>query len=159
MKTAAPNSTSPANGLTKSERAERLKGWIIAVVLAVVWWQIYGNLSSAAHWLTYSAIGLGKGSHMGDAVEFFVFEAPKVLMLLLLVVFAVGIIRTYFTPEHTRAILAGKRESVGNVLAALLGIVTFKRSCLIDSHYYGFLEIIAKNHYPKQSLPRDGLSE
>jgi uncharacterized membrane protein YraQ (UPF0718 family) len=59
---------------------------------------------------------LDRGTHLGSAVEFFIFEAPKVLMLLTLVVFCVGIIRSFFTPQRTRAILAGKRESAGNVL-------------------------------------------
>lgn len=80
-----------------------------------------------------------KGSHLGSAVEFFVFETPKVLMLLTLVVFVVGIIRTFFTPERTRRILAGKHEVVGNVLAALLGIVTPFCSCSAVPLFIGFV--------------------
>ncbi|HEX2973003.1 MAG TPA: permease, partial [Tepidisphaeraceae bacterium] len=73
------------------------------------------------------------------AVEFFVFEVPKVLMLLLVVVFAVGILRSFFTPERTRRILAGKRESVGNVLAAGLGVVTPFCSCSAVPLFIGFV--------------------
>jgi uncharacterized membrane protein YraQ (UPF0718 family) len=68
-----------------------------------------------------------------------VFETPKVLMLLVLVVFGVGIVRSYFTPQHTRAILAGKRESVGNVLASLLGVVTPFCSCSAVPLFIGFV--------------------
>jgi uncharacterized membrane protein YraQ (UPF0718 family) len=76
---------------------------------------------------------------LASAVEFFIYEVPKVLMLLVLVVFGVGIIRSYFTPERTRAILAGKRESVGNVLAALLGVVTPFCSCSAVPLFIGFV--------------------
>jgi hypothetical protein len=74
-------------------------------------------------------------------VQFFVYDTPKVLMLLTLVVFVVGIIRTFFTPERTRKILAGKRESVGNVLAALLGIVTPFCSCSAVPLFMGFVTV------------------
>jgi uncharacterized membrane protein YraQ (UPF0718 family) len=73
------------------------------------------------------------------AVQFFVFEGPKVLMLLALVVFGVGIVRSFFTPQRTRAILAGKRESVGNVLAGLLGVVTPFCSCSAVPLFIGFV--------------------
>ena len=65
--------------------------------------------------------GCGRAAIWPSAVQFFVFEAPKVLMLLTVVVFGVGIVRSFFTPERTRRILAGKREVAGNVLAGLLG--------------------------------------
>jgi uncharacterized membrane protein YraQ (UPF0718 family) len=73
-------------------------------------------------------------------VAFFLFETPKVLMLLVLVVFGVGVVRTFFTPERTRQMLAGKRESVGNVLAATLGVVTPFCSCSAVPLFLGFVE-------------------
>jgi hypothetical protein len=116
------------------------KGHILGGVAAVgAWWLIYGRLAALAHWLTYSVAGLAVGTHLASAVEFFIYEAPKVLMLLTLVVFGVGIIRTFFTPERTRRILSGKRESVGNVLAALLGIVTPFCSCSAVPLFIGFV--------------------
>jgi uncharacterized membrane protein YraQ (UPF0718 family) len=72
-------------------------------------------------------------------VEFFVFDAPKVMMLLTVVVFGVGIVRSFFTPERTRRILAGKRESLGNVLAALLGVVTPFCTCSAVPLFIGFV--------------------
>jgi uncharacterized membrane protein YraQ (UPF0718 family) len=79
------------------------------------------------------------GSRLASGVEFFLFEAPKVLMLLTVVVFGVGIVRSFFTPERTRRILAGKRESAGNVLAALLGVVTPFCSCSAVPLFIGFV--------------------
>ena len=104
-----------------------------------MWWLLYRNLDALAKWFTYRLIGLDVGSHLASAVEFFVFEVPKVLMLLTLVVFGVGIVRSFFTPERTRRILAGKAEAVGNVLAALLGIVTPFCSCSAVPLFIGFV--------------------
>jgi hypothetical protein len=99
----------------------------------------YVNLAGVARWATYSLAGLTPGTHPASAVEFFVFEAPKVLMLLVFVVFGVGIIRSFFTPERTRRVLAGRRESMGNVLAALLGTVTPFCSCSAVPLFIGFV--------------------
>jgi uncharacterized protein len=111
-----------------------------AVVFGLaVWWLLYRHLAEVAGWLTYAALDLDHGSHLGASIEFFVFEAPKVLMLLILVVFGVGIVRTFFTPERTRRLLAGRRESVGNVLAALLGTVTPFCSCSAVPLFIGFV--------------------
>jgi hypothetical protein len=82
---------------------------------------------------------MAAASHLAHAVEFFVYETPKVLMLLTLVVFGVGIVRSFFTPERTRRILAGKRETVGNVLASLLGVVTPFCSCSAVPLFIGFV--------------------
>ncbi len=104
-----------------------------------VWFGVYASLAAVARWVTYSALGLSHGSRIASAVEFFLFEVPKVLMLLVLVVFGVGIVRTFFTPERTRSLLAGRRESVGNVFAALLGVVTPFCSCSAVPLFIGFV--------------------
>ncbi len=106
---------------------------------AFLWWLIYSHLAAVSKFLTYTVIGLSPATHLGLAVEFFVFEVPKVLMLLVVVVFGVGIIRSFITPERTRQILAGKKEFVGNVLAALLGIITPFCTCSAIPLFIGFL--------------------
>jgi uncharacterized membrane protein YraQ (UPF0718 family) len=100
---------------------------------------VYTRLLTAAKWLTYDLFRLPQGSRLSSAVEFFIFETPKDLMLLTLVVFGVGIIRSFFSPERTRKILAGKRESLGNVLAAALGVVTPFCSCSAVPLFIGFV--------------------
>ena len=115
---------------------------MISAPLLAAWWVIYLNLAAVADVATRSLLGLLKlpmSGHLGSAVGFFIYEVPKVLMLLALVVFGVGIVRSFFTPERTRAILAGKRESVGNVLAALLGVVTPFCSCSAVPLFLGFV--------------------
>jgi len=105
----------------------------------VGWWLVYSQLLNLATWITFQALPLSAETHLGSAVLFFVYEVPKVLMLLLLVVFGVGIIRSFFTPERTRQLLAGKSEAAGNVLAALLGVVTPFCSCSAVPLFIGFV--------------------
>ena len=112
---------------------------LAALAAGAVWFVAYRNLAGLARWVTYSLAGLEPGSHLSSAVEFFVYEAPKVLMLLVAVVFGVGILRSFFTPERTRRVLAGRRESAGNVLAALLGTVTPFCSCSAVPLFIGFV--------------------
>jgi uncharacterized membrane protein YraQ (UPF0718 family) len=131
------NPPCPTAGVAGKPGWRRYLPWGFAGL--VLWWWVYRSLAPFAAWFAYSLCGLTKGSHLGATVEFFVFESPKVLMLLALVVFGVGIIRSFFTPERTRRILSGKRESVGNVLAALLGIVTPFCSCSAVPLFIGFV--------------------
>ncbi|MFP5213631.1 MAG: permease [Acidobacteriota bacterium] len=112
---------------------------LMGVPLLGAWGLVYFYLPSLAKFLTYGLLGLSPETHLGEAVEFFVYDTPKVFMLLVLVVFGVGIIRSFFTAERTRTILAGKRESVGNVFAALLGIVTPFCSCSAVPLFIGFV--------------------
>jgi len=111
----------------------------IIVLGAAAWWLVYLNLGIFAKWLTYRLLGLSEGNHLASAVEFFVFEAPKVLLLLTVVVFGVGVVRSFFTPERTRRILAGKREMLGNGLAGMLGVVTPFCSCSAVPLFIGFV--------------------
>jgi hypothetical protein len=105
----------------------------------VIWFVVYKQLLPFSRYFAFEILGLSSASHLGQAIQFFVYDTPKVLMLLTLVVFGVGIIRTFFTPERTRKILAGKSESVGNVFAALLGIVTPFCSCSAVPLFIGFV--------------------
>ena len=130
----------PSNTTGKFDPASTTgRQMVIGAFALTLWWGLYTHLAPAAHWLTYQAIGLTAGSHLASAVEFFVFEIPKVLLLLALIVFAVGVIRSFFTPERTRAVLAGKREATGNVLASLLGVVTPFCSCSAVPLFIGFV--------------------
>lgn len=76
------------------------------------------------NYLVFDLAGLSPESKLGSAVNFFIYDTVKILFLLTLIIFTVAIIRSYFPPEKTRKILSHKRESVGNVVAASLGIVT-----------------------------------
>lgn len=107
----------------------------------VAWTGLYLAIEPASRLVAHRLLGPSEGTRLGAAAAFFLFEAPKVLLLLALVVFAVGVVRSFFTPERTRAILTGKRESAGNVLAALLGVVTPFCSCSAVPLFLGFVEV------------------
>lgn len=109
------------------------------VILLSLWWLLYANLDPAARWITTTLFGLSLETHLGSAVHFFFYDTPKVLLLLVLVVFGIGVVRSFFTPARTRRILAGQREYVGNGLAALLGIVTPFCSCSAVPLFIGFV--------------------
>lgn len=97
-------------------------------------------LQLLADWLTYTVLGLAPGSRLGSSVDFFLFDVPKVLILLAVVIFFVAIIRSYFSPEKTRAFLSHTRLFGGNIAAALLGIVTPFCSCSAVPLFIGFVE-------------------
>jgi uncharacterized protein len=113
---------------------------LIPVLLIPLWLLLYLSLEKITDIIIFSLIGLTPKASLTDTLWFFVFEVPKVLLLLTLIVFVVGIIRTYFSPERTRKILGGKKLFAGNVLASLLGIVTPFCSCSAIPLFLGFVE-------------------
>ena len=113
--------------------------FLAGVTAVVVWLGLFLSLPRVASWSVNTVLQLPQDSPVHAAAEFFLFEAPKVLLLLVAVVFGVGVVRSFFTPERTRRTLAGSRESVGNVLAALLGVVTPFCSCSAVPLFIGFV--------------------
>ncbi len=97
-------------------------------------------LQLLSDWLTYTVLGLSPTSQLGIAVNFFLYDVPKVLILLAVVIFFVAIIRSFFPPERTRKMLSHSRLYGGNVAAALLGIVTPFCSCSAVPLFIGFVE-------------------
>ena len=97
-------------------------------------------LKSFADYIVFTIIGLVPGTHLGEALNFFIYDTLKIFLLLTVIIFVVAIIRTSFPPEKTKRILSRKKEYVGNVLAALLGIVTPFCSCSAVPLFIGFVE-------------------
>lgn len=112
----------------------------LPIALLPIWYLMYQNLAPITDWLIDQFLGMTKGEKLTEALRFFIFEFPKVLLLLTLIIFFVGIIRTYFTPERTRKALEGKKTFTGNVMAATLGIVTPFCSCSAIPLFLGFVE-------------------
>jgi len=106
----------------------------------VMWFALYHYLHPLTDLLIVNLLKMQLGTHLTETLRFFIFEVPKVLMLLILIIFFVGIIRTYFTPEKTRKALEGKSLFTGNVMAAMLGIVTPFCSCSAIPLFLGFIE-------------------
>jgi uncharacterized membrane protein YraQ (UPF0718 family) len=106
----------------------------------ILWGLLYFNLTPITDFIVYDLIGLGKGTHLTSSIHFFIYEVPKVLLLLTIVVFVVGIIRSWFSPERTRKLLGGKKQFLGNIMASLLGVVTPFCSCSAIPLFLGFIE-------------------
>ena len=108
-------------------------------VAVVLWWLLYQSLMPASE-VAVAALPVVRNSHLGGALQFFFYDTPKVLLLLTGIVFVMGMINSYFTPERTRALLAGRSEGFANVLAAMLGIVTPFCSCSAVPLFIGFVQ-------------------
>ena len=113
--------------------------WLVGIAVAsIVWVAAYSYLMEFAN-AVIALFQLSRDTQFGEAVHFFFYDTPKVLLLLTGIVFVMGIVQTFFAPERTRALLSGKRVGVGNVLAASLGIVTPFCSCSAVPLFIGFL--------------------
>lgn len=111
---------------------------LLLAILLGLWWLAYRSLSPLSE-LAVRSLGMDRASHLGASIEFLVLEVPKVLLLLALIVYGVGVLRSFFSPEKTRQILSRFPEGAGNVLAALLGIATPFCSCSAVPLFVGFL--------------------
>jgi uncharacterized protein len=101
---------------------------------------IYIFLEQGIDYLVYEIFKMDKSAHLTEAIRFFLYDTPKVLILLTVIVFVVGIIRSYFSPEKTRKALEGKPLFLGNVMAASLGIFTPFCTCSAIPLFIGFVE-------------------
>lgn len=93
-----------------------------------------------SRYVVYALLNVARGSRLGDALEFFIYDTLKIFLLLSVIIFAIAIIRSYFPPERTKRLLSHKKEFIGNILAALLGIVTPFCSCSAVPLFIGFVE-------------------
>lgn len=113
--------------------------WLAGCAAGLAAWALaYSQLVPVSDWLV-SLLPLDRHSRLGEAIAFFLYDVPKVLLLLLLVVFAMGVVRSFFSPQRTRALLAGRRVGAGNGLAAGLGVLTPFCSCSAVPLFIGFV--------------------
>jgi uncharacterized membrane protein YraQ (UPF0718 family) len=113
---------------------------LYAFLAIIIWLIAYNLIQPLANWISYTVLGFAHDSRFGESLAFFLYDVPKILLLLSGMVFAISVLRTFFSPERTRALLGGKREGVGNVFAAMLGIVTPFCSCSAVPLFIGFVE-------------------
>ncbi len=113
--------------------------WPLYILLLIIWVVLYSSLVGFADFMV-SMLPVEPTSHFGEALAFFFYDAPKVLLLLSAVVFMMGVINTWFTPERTRALLSGRSLGLANILAASLGVVTPFCSCSAVPLFIGFVQ-------------------
>ena len=125
--------------------AERLRArtptrrWMGIATAVVVWFALYEVNLPLWDWLVYDVVGLDPASRLGSGVHFFVYDSVKIALLLVGIIFVVTVLRSFMSVERTRALLGGRREGVGNVLAAGLGVITPFCSCSAVPAFIGFV--------------------
>ncbi|MDQ1249924.1 MAG: uncharacterized protein QG597_4301 [Actinomycetota bacterium] len=125
--------------------AERLRPttptrrWVGLAGAAAVWIILYRLNEPFWDWLIYDVLGLSPTSSLGSGLHFFGYDTVKIGLLLVGIIFAVTVLRSFMTIERTRALLGGKREGLGNVMAASLGVVTPFCSCSAVPAFIGFV--------------------
>ena len=123
--------------------APRSPAWRLPVLVglcALLWWQLWIRLQPLADWLSYTLLNLDPETRLGESMNFFFYDVPKILLLLAAMIFGVTLLRSFFSPEQARAALGGRREGLGNVLAAGLGVITPFCSCSAVPLFIGFVE-------------------
>lgn len=118
----------------------RKKKILLLILLIPIWILIYSYLQEISDFIVFRLFQMSPEKHLTESLRFFIYEVPKVMMLLVLIIFVVGFIRSYFSPEKTRKALEGKSLFAGNVMASLLGIVTPFCSCSAIPLFLGFVE-------------------
>ena len=125
--------------------AERLRArtptrrWVGMGAAVVVWFTLYEVNLPIWDWLVYDVVGLDAASRLGSGVHFFFYDSVKIALLLVGIIFVVTVLRSFMSVERTRALLGGRREGVGNVMAAGLGVITPFCSCSAVPAFIGFV--------------------
>ncbi|MCX6238629.1 MAG: permease [Bacteroidia bacterium] len=113
---------------------------IIYIPLLLLWIFLYIYKEASSNFIVYNWLSMPYESNLSNTVWFFISTLQKIFLLLILVIFLAGIVRSWFSPEKTRKALEGKSLFMGNILAALLGIVTPFCSCSAIPLFLGFVE-------------------
>ena len=123
-----------------SDKSRTIKAFGIVAVALAAWLVLYNGVQPFADWLAYNLLALPQESHLGQSLAFFFYDVPKIILLLGGMIFFITLLRSFFSAEQTRAWLGGKREGVGNMLAAGLGVITPFCSCSAVPLFIGFVE-------------------
>lgn len=118
---------------TRSGRGLTLAG------ATAVWFAIYLFNEHLWDWVLYNGFGMDPAARVTGTIHFFFYDTIKIALLLVFIIFVVTFLRSYMSVERTRALLGGKREGVGNVMAAGLGVVTPFCSCSAVPAFIGFV--------------------
>ena len=113
--------------------------WLGMGVAVVAWVTLYALNLPLWDWLVFDVVGLDPESRVGSGVHFFFFDSVKIALLLVGIIFVVTVLRSFMSVERTRALLGGKRQGLGNVLAAGLGVITPFCSCSAVPAFIGFV--------------------
>ncbi len=113
--------------------------WLMLFAAAVAWVVAYRVNGWLWGRILYHVLGLRPTTRLTQTIHFFCFDTVKIGLLLIGIIFVVTVLRSYMSVERTRALLGGRREGVGNVAAAGLGVITPFCSCSAVPAFIGFV--------------------
>lgn len=93
-----------------------------------------------ADWVVFDLLNMGHGQHLAEALHFFIYDSIKILLLLFIVIFFMGIVNSYFPIEKVRNFLSrNKLYGLEYLMASLFGVVTPFCSCSSVPLFIGFV--------------------
>ena len=113
--------------------------WIALAVAVLAWVMAYRLNRPLWDWLLYERLGMDSRTRLAGSLHFFAYDTVKITLLLVGIIFVVTVLRSFMSVERTRALLGGRREGVGNVMAAGLGVITPFCSCSAVPAFIGFV--------------------
>ena len=116
------------------------RAFVLVGLLAIVWGIAYSNLQPIADWVTYTVLGFSHDSQLGEALNFFIYDVPKILLLLSGMIFLITLAQTFINTEKVRAAVEKRGEGVGNLMAAAFGALTPFCSCSSVPLFIGFVQ-------------------
>lgn len=114
--------------------------FVLVGVAAVVWFILYNNLQPIADWMTFSLLGLSPESQIGEALNFFIYDVPKLLLLLSGMIFLITLVQTFIDTEKVRRLVERRGEGIGNIMASIFGAITPFCSCSSVPLFIGFVQ-------------------
>lgn len=97
-------------------------------------------IQAFANWITRDIFSISSGTHLHDAINFFIYDTLKIFLLLSVIIFSISVLRTFLPQEKIRSLLSGEKGYWGNILASILGIFTPFCTCSAITLFIGFLE-------------------
>lgn len=116
------------------------RAFALVGLLTVVWLILYNNLQPIADWLTYKLMGFSHEDALGESINFFIYDVPKILLLLSGMIFFISLLQTFIDTQKVRAAVEKRGEGIGNLMASIFGAVTPFCSCSSVPLFIGFVE-------------------
>ena len=117
-----------------------VRSWTLVALASIVWIYLYNVIQPFANWLSYGLLAMPQGSHLGEALAFFFYDTPKLLLLLSGMIFLISLFQTFIDTQKVRAMVEKRGEGVGNLMAALFGAITPFCSCSSVPLFIGFVQ-------------------
>lgn len=119
---------------------EDQRSFFIVGILAIIWFIAYNNLQEIADWVTYTLLNFSRDDKLGEALNFFIYDTPKLLLLLAGMIFLITLVQTFIDTNKVRDVVEKRGEGIGNLMAALFGAITPFCSCSSVPLFIGFLQ-------------------